>query len=194
MRHRPPARRDGDCGPPWSRPLGNYSVGLYAAAGGPVVVNNLGTTVTFGNNADAVFAVNLGTTAGDTVAVYSGNAITHGEDSDGIYASGYNSTYVKSNLVVTYGNFSPGIVAQSYNGPTKVVSGMVHTCYFSRSDGITADSYSSDVSVTSGAVITDGDFSTGIDAARSTATSQVTSTYVYTKWLCAVGRHLRREP
>ena len=56
---------------------GENSIGIYAAAGGPVVVNS-GFVETFGNFAPGVVAVNLGTTAGDTVTVTSGTSITHG--------------------------------------------------------------------------------------------------------------------
>ena len=116
--------------------LGNYSAGIFAAAGGTVIVHS-GTSVTYGYKSDAVVAINTGTTVGDTVAVYSGNAITHGNDSVGIYASGYNSTYVKSGLVVTYGADSDGILAVSHNGPVTIISGAVHT-YYTSSDGIAA--------------------------------------------------------
>ena len=54
---------------------GAYSTGIYAGAGGPVVVNSTYAATT-GDHASGIVATNLADTATDTVSVTSGTVLT----------------------------------------------------------------------------------------------------------------------
>jgi uncharacterized protein YhjY with autotransporter beta-barrel domain len=164
---------------------GDYSYGVYAAAGGPVVVHST-YVATFGTDAFGISAFNLLTTPTDTVAVYSGTVITHGDFSTGVFAGGDRSTYVKSGLVETYGDDAKGIFATGFYGPVTVNSGTVRT-YGGGSTGIYALSTYGVIDITSGAVTTEGFASYGIQARSFYNDVNVTSGYVKTLGVYADG-------
>jgi uncharacterized protein YhjY with autotransporter beta-barrel domain len=182
---------------------GDNSTAIFAEAGGPVVIN-VGYSSTSGDNSDAVVGINNNNTPTDTVSITAGTTYTHGDDSVGIFASGYYATSVTSGLVKTFGYESDGIVALSDHGPVSVTSGTVIT-HGDYSDGVYAKSgngtvsvtsdyvhtygYHStgiyalglkDVTVTSGGVKTEGYYADGIQARSSGGNVSVTSNYVST--------------
>jgi hypothetical protein len=166
---------------------GYGATGISAVAGGPVVVNS-GTMVTFGNHADGIYAANAGTTPTDTVSVTAGYTYTHGDDSIGIYAKGFEATSVTSTLVKTLGDHATGISAISLDGPVGVTSGTVETSGYD-SAGIQAVSTYGNVSVTSTDVFTYGDSAAGIQVLSTSGVVDVTSTQVVTSGLRSDGIH-----
>lgn len=167
---------------------GDQATGISAHANnGGVTVSMGGSISTAGEDADGILAVGKQaadvtlsgsiTTKGDlSNGVYAASATstaivrsfgtvsTAGENSDGIAATGKDSSITASGSVTTAGTDSEGIFATAGTGSVTISNGAAIATSGEKSEGVIARA-DSNISITNtGGIATQGDYATGIDA------------------------------